>query len=135
MRLYESLPPLRARWPPISTAPVSPLFAEGLQSILPLSRTFTYSSPIGRNKTSLGESLDLQKPDSTDRRQPGCWGDVCVHYTSGAAAFLYDIVGMKQSERLLHLRQKEPFRGDKRKHKDGDNNIIYFKLYICLEGS
>lgn len=54
----------------------------------------------------------------------------------GAAAFLDDIMGMEQSDRLIHLKQKEvTFPGDKRKHNDGDNHIIHFKLYICPEGS
>lgn len=52
------LSPFRAQWflPPISTAPICSLCAEGLQSILPLSRAFTYSFPIGRNKMSLGKA-------------------------------------------------------------------------------
>lgn len=52
------------------------------------------------------------------------------------AAFLDEIMGMGQPERLIHLKRKEmTFWGDKRKHNRGDNNIIHFKLYICLEGS
>lgn len=43
---------------------------------------------------------------------------------------------MGQSDRLSHLKQKEvTFWGDKRKHNDGDNNIIHFKLCLCPEGS
>lgn len=72
----------------------------------------------------------------------GCPVRVCVCggvfvYTThlGVAAFLDDIMIMKQSARLIHPRQKETFWDDKRKHKGGDNNIIHFKLYICPEGS
>lgn len=50
-----------------------------------------------------------------------------VYMTYGVllAAFLDEIMGMGQPERLIHLKRKEmTFWGDKRKHNDGDNNTF-----------
>lgn len=76
---------------------------------------------------SLGKPGFTERPDSTDRRQlrKQQQQHVCVYDIWGTAAFLDEIMGMGQPERLIHLKRKEmTFWGDKRKHNDGDNNTF-----------
>lgn len=130
VRCSGSLSPFRAQrfLPPISKAPICPLCAEGLQSILHLSRAFCIF-------VSYGKSLGL--PRGQIQLTRGSPGKACLCMLHiWADAFLGDIIGMKQSCRLIRPRQEEvTFWGDKRKCNDWDNAIICFQLYICLEGS